>query len=212
VDWGSIFIPDAENTFLAKDRLHNKVWYAPYGDPVYLFLNTTKAPFDDKNVRKALSMAIDRPRILKQAMNGYAPALDATGLSDEADLAWKDFSVARQATWTRYDPEAAKGALEAAGLGAGPDGVRRVHNAPLQFPFGGIDGWNGWVTAATIVAENMTAVGVPVTVRKRPYPEYLDRAHRGQFDICIGFVTRGPTPYSFYRSQMGSADVRPIGT
>jgi peptide/nickel transport system substrate-binding protein len=211
VDWGSVFIPDAENTFVAKDPVNNKIWYAPYGDPVLLYLNTTKAPFDDKSVRKALSRSIDRQRIFKQAMNGYAPILDATGLSDEADLHWKDFAVAKKGTWTRYDPAQARAELEAAGLAAGPDGVRRLHKAPLHFTLDVIDGWDDWVTAAGIVAENMTAAGVPVTVRKRPYPEFLSRVHRGEFEICIGFAPREPTPYSFYRAQMGSATVRPLG-
>jgi peptide/nickel transport system substrate-binding protein len=115
VDWGGIFIPNVENTFVAKDREHNRVWYAAFGDPVLLFVNTTLKPFDDKRVRKAISMALDRQRIVKGAMNGYAPVLDATGLSDEADVRWKDFAIAKQATWTHYDPAQAQSALEAAG-------------------------------------------------------------------------------------------------
>ena len=39
-------------------------------------------PFDDTSVRKAVSMALDRPRIMREALNGYAPPADATGLAE----------------------------------------------------------------------------------------------------------------------------------
>jgi len=56
---------------------------------VLLYLNTRQKPFDERTVRKALSMAIDRPRITREALNGYAPPADATGLA-ESQKRWKD--------------------------------------------------------------------------------------------------------------------------
>jgi peptide/nickel transport system substrate-binding protein len=213
VDWGSIFIPNAENTFVAKDPAHNKFWYAPFGDPVMLYANTTLKPFDDKRVRKALSMAIDRQRIVKEAMNGYAPMLDASGLSDDADLRWKDFAVVRKGTWARYDPAGAKAALDAAGLPLGQHGQRQARGgAPLRFSIDVVEGWTDWVAAAGIIAENLTAVGVGAEVRPLPHPLYISKLQRGEFELAIGSGPRGPTPYTFYRAQMGSALVRPVGT
>jgi ABC-type oligopeptide transport system substrate-binding subunit len=40
-------------------------------------------------VRKAISMAIDRPRIMTEAISGSAPPADATDLA-ESQKRWKD--------------------------------------------------------------------------------------------------------------------------
>lgn len=55
-----------------------------YVDPIigtyYLSLNTQKAPFDDVNVRKALSLAIDRDYVANTLMQGtYSPASNFMG-------------------------------------------------------------------------------------------------------------------------------------
>ena len=41
-------------------------------DALHLYVNTREAPFDQALVRKALSMVLDRARISRDAMNGYA--------------------------------------------------------------------------------------------------------------------------------------------
>ena len=65
IDWASNFIPDIENAYVSKDPEHNHYWFPATGDEVMLYVNCTKAPFDDVNVRKAFSMALrsrpDRP-------------------------------------------------------------------------------------------------------------------------------------------------------
>ena len=63
----SNFVPDIENTYVAKDPDFH-YWFPAVGTTVHLYTNTTKAPFDDPNVRKALSMAIDRDQIVAVAM------------------------------------------------------------------------------------------------------------------------------------------------
>ena len=212
VDWGSIFIPNAENAFVARDPLHNKVWYAPFGEPILLYFNTTRKPFDDKRVRKALSMSFDRGRIVKEAMNGYAPALDATGLSQWTYLPWKDFAQVKKGTWTHYDPGAAKAELESAGLRAGSDGVRRAGASPVRCTIDVTEGWNDWIAAARIIAEGMKAVGIEAELKTSPHSAWLEKVERGNFDACIAAGTGGATPYNFYRSQMASALVQPAGT
>ena len=40
IDWGSVFIPDAERTFVAKDPARHRIWYSPYGNLVLLYVNS----------------------------------------------------------------------------------------------------------------------------------------------------------------------------
>ncbi|MDV5143590.1 ABC transporter substrate-binding protein [Streptomyces sp. SBC-4] len=48
--------------------------YSTGGGAVYLGVNTTVAPLNDKTVRQALAWGIDRERILKQVLGGYGLA------------------------------------------------------------------------------------------------------------------------------------------
>ena len=48
----AMFVPDIEKVYVAKDPAHNKYWFAP-GGVISLYLNLTKAPFDDAGVPHA---------------------------------------------------------------------------------------------------------------------------------------------------------------
>jgi peptide/nickel transport system substrate-binding protein len=88
LDWASMSIPDIDTTFVAKNPEHHHYWFPNTGMAWVVYLNTTKPPFDDVKVRQAISQAIDRQQIVDVPMQGYVPALDATGLSDTY-AAWK---------------------------------------------------------------------------------------------------------------------------
>ena len=76
LDWATSFIPDIDNTFVAKDPEHNHYWFLP-SSLVAFTLNleapdeNNKKAFNDVNFRRAVSMLIDRQTIIDIAGFGY---------------------------------------------------------------------------------------------------------------------------------------------
>jgi len=211
LDWASLFVSDIEKVWVAKDPARHLYWYPDYGQTAVLQLNTRRAPFDDASVRKAVSMALDRPRIMREALNGYAPPADATGLAESQDE-WKDPAITKNGDWTRQDVAQANALLDAAGLARGEGGVRSVPGGgAVRCELMVVEGWSDWGVAAGIMRENLAAVGIDVTVKAVPYDTWVGALERGRFDMGMWFGERGPTPYEFYKSQMDAALVRPIG-
>lgn len=60
IDWASTYIPDVEKVYVAKNPANYGYWFPLTGQMVVLALNNTKKPFDDPNVRKAISYALNR--------------------------------------------------------------------------------------------------------------------------------------------------------
>ena len=211
LDWASLFVDDVEKHWTAKDPARHLYWYPDFGQTALLQVNTRKKPFDDASVRKAISMAIDRPRVMKEALNGYAPPADATGLA-ESQKQWKDAAATASGDWTRHDVAQAQALLDAAGLVRGEGGVRTVPGGgPMRYDLVTVEGWSDWGVAAGILKQNLAEVGIEVTVKAQPYDAWVGALERGRFDMGLWFGERGPTPYEFYKSQMDSALVKPIG-
>ncbi|MYS87268.1 ABC transporter substrate-binding protein [Embleya scabrispora] len=100
---------------LREDKAFNLREYDQGSGNIYLGVNTSVAPLDDKRVRQALSFAVNRDRIVKQALGGY-------GLASAAP--WpKTSPVYTDADANRYpyDPTRAKALLAEAGHGGGLD-------------------------------------------------------------------------------------------
>ncbi|MEW6893130.1 ABC transporter substrate-binding protein [Trueperella pyogenes] len=95
-----------------KDQLKAAGWTLDevpgYNNP-FLMFNTTKAPFDKKDVRKAFHYAIDREKLVKDAMGGDATV--ASSFLPKSNPMYKE--AAEQFT---MDTAKAKAAFEAAGL------------------------------------------------------------------------------------------------
>jgi peptide/nickel transport system substrate-binding protein len=211
LDWASLFVEDVEKRWVAGDPARHLYWYPDLGPTVLLHVNTRKKPFDDPSVRKALSLAVDRPRIMREAMNGYAPPADATGLS-ESQSQWKDPDAVKAGDWTRHDAAQANALLDAAGLARGEGGIRSVPGGgPMRYDLNVVEGWSDWTAAARIIRESLAEVGIDVSVKPTPYEAWVGALERGRFDLGIWLGERGPTPYEFYKSQMDSGLVKPIG-
>jgi peptide/nickel transport system substrate-binding protein len=211
VDWAGNFVPAIDRVFVGRDAAHHAYWFPLTGSSIFLYANTTRPPFDDVRVRKAISMAIDRELLVDVALYRYSRPADATGLSD-AYAAWRNAAIAARGDWVQHDTARANALLDADGCARGTDGVRRLPNGtPLRYEVLTVSGWSDWVRASQVIARGLADVGIHVTVRTSDFSAWFQRVQEGGFDLTMGFSFEGPTPYLFYRWLMSSATVEPIG-
>jgi peptide/nickel transport system substrate-binding protein len=211
-DYAANFIPDIEKVYVSKDPKNYGYWFPPFGATVMLYLNTTVKPFDDANVRKAISMAIERDKIATIAEYGYTKPADVTGLSD----AYPNFKVAdpsKLGDWTTRNVDKANQMLDAAGLKKGSNDIRTGPDGkPMTYEINVVDGWSDWVSSVQIIAQDLKAIGINASVKAYDYSTWYDRVSKGDFTMSIGWSSGGATPYNYYRDQMSQRSFNPIGT
>ncbi|KTS91130.1 ABC transporter substrate-binding protein [Microbacterium testaceum] len=211
VDWAPQFIPNIEQAYVAKDPEHRFFWFPTTGSMISWQFNTTKAPFDNPDVRKALSMAVDRDQVTSIGMQGYTIPADCTGLSGAYD-AWRDSDVVDSCAWTKRDLDAAGELLDAAGITRGADGTRVLPDgSPFAFDFSVGSTSSDWVSVGNVISQNLAELGVTVTVAARDWAEVSASYENGTFDSGIVWSNNAPTPYQFYRGVMSTETVKPVG-
>lgn len=211
LDWAGNFVPDIENTYVAKNSENNHYYFVG-GDGISLLINTSIKPFDSADVRKAVSMGIDRAMIIKTAMYDYIPVADATGLGDTYKV-WKDqAAIDAGKAWMTYDVEAANTALDAAGLTRGDDGIRVDQDGKkMEYELIVPSGWTDWISASQIICQNMGDLGITVTLTTPEETTWTDSVTKGEFQWALGWGAGGPTPYNYYRGQMSALTSMPVG-
>jgi len=210
-DWADQFIPNIQNTFVSKDPEHRHYWFPPIDAMINWQLNTTKAPFDDVKVRKALGMAIDRDAITKVAMQDYTHPADCSGLSDAYEQ-WRDESVVKVCDWTTHDVDAANALLDEAGYPMGSGGVRTMPDgSPFSFDISVGGTSSDWLSVASIIAQNLKDVGVQAKVKSPDWSAVVASYEDGSFDSGIVWSNNSPTPYQFYTGVMSTTTVVPVG-
>jgi peptide/nickel transport system substrate-binding protein len=209
VDWTGLFTPQIQQTYVNRDPQHNHYWFPP-ADVVMLYLNTSKAPFNQVAVRQAISAAIDREQIYKTAEVGYEPVAHPTGLILPNEAKYLDQQYA--GLTYKHDVSQVATLLEKAGFHKGQDGVYvDAQGNRLAFKLNVVSGWTDWVTASQIMANNLNAAGMNVSVNAVSFNQYMSALSQGTFDTSISWTSPGPTPYFLYNSLLSSSNTAPVG-
>jgi peptide/nickel transport system substrate-binding protein len=208
IDWIANFMPDIDNTYVAANPDNHHYYFWPGGGTVQLYLNTTKAPFDDVNFRRAVSQAIDYQTVVDIGMYGYTIPATPTGLgpANESWISQEALDAATAAGQNVYDPEVAAASLDAAGyVDADGDGWRdNADGSPLAFNIQVVNGWTDWVTSVQIITENLQEVGLNASVVTPEFGDWLNSLQTATYDVSIGWSAAGITPYDFYRAVLDS--------
>jgi peptide/nickel transport system substrate-binding protein len=211
IDWAGSFIPAIDRVYVKRDPEHHRYWFPLTGSTIFLYANTTRPPFDQVAVRKAISMAIDRDLLVDVAVYGYTRPADATGMSDSF-AAWRNPEIAAAGDWVGKNVPRANRILDEAGFPRGEDGIRRLPDGgKWKYEILVVAGWSDWVRACQVVARDLREIGIQASVRTYDFSAWFQRVQLGEFDLSIGWSYEGPTPYLFYRWLMSSATVKPIG-
>lgn len=211
IDWSGRFIPDVERVFVGRDPEHHRYWFPNQGGAHSLYPNVKKPPLDDVRVRKALSHALDRKKLIEIAVYDYTRPANPAGLS-EAYRRWYDPAALVDAHWVEHDVTRANALLDEAGLTRGPDGVRRNRDGtPLELSINVVTGWSDWVTVVQLVQRDFARVGIQSRMNVLSYSAFYEALLVGDFELSMGWAEEGPTPYQFYQFVMGPSGRRPIG-
>ena len=136
---------------------------------VYIGINNNIGITKDENIRKAISLAIDRDALVKSAYQGYGKS--ATSVFHSASAIGKQTSVFNKAS----DAAAAKQAIDQS-----PFKEKELKIDIL------VNTNQNRIAAARLIKQELEAVGFKVTVNEEKNKVYQSKIKNGAFDLYIG--------------------------
>lgn len=168
----------------------------------FMMMNSKNAMLAKPEVRQAIAAAVDRPRIVAQAMGGLAsPGYGAFG----DGFAWAKNADSSYDKLYPLNPAAAKTKLEAAG--AAGTTLRITYDSARPV----------FVAAAQIIKDNLTQVGITVTLEPLERSVYSDKVYvKRDFDLALqSFTSSGDPAIGYHRlyvtNNTASINVNPTG-
>lgn len=160
----------------------------------YVGFNTQKEPFDNKELRQAISYAIDRNAIADALYAGYA--VSAKNPLPPSYMGYND-NVEPYA----YDPEKAKELLAEAGY---PDGLEiELWTMPVARPY-----MPDPETVAVIVQSNLADIGVTANIHREEWAPYLEKTMNGEHQMyMLGWSGTNGDPDYFLSSLLHGDNV-----
>lgn len=150
---------------------------------VYLGVNAKSTLLGDVNIRKAVSLALDREKIVLTGYQGHASAA-----SDPFHPDW----AAYQKTENKpqgIDTKAASALLTAAGYDKkNTKGIVTKNNRPLQLKLLVNEGNAFRTETAQLIADQLAAVGIDAQITTLAFDKYQSAISAGNYDLFLGEV------------------------
>ncbi|OJU06337.1 ABC transporter substrate-binding protein [Metarhizobium album] len=156
----------------------------------YLAYNTQMAPFDKPEVRKALNMAVNKQAIIDAVFQGAA----SIAKNPIPPTMWSYNDAIED---DKYDPDAAKKALEAAGV---KDLKMKIWAMPVSRPY-----MLNARRAAELMQADLAKVGVEVEIVTHEWAEYLKLSSDVKRDgaVMLGWTGDNGDPDNFLDTLLG---------
>lgn len=156
----------------------------------YMILNNNDKLLKNKDLRRAISLAVNRQAICDTIFEGTREPADnilPPGIAGYEKGAWAD---------SKYDVEAAKAALAAAGYPGG----KGLPTMKLSFNSGG-----GHEKIMELVQADLKAIGINTEFESADFPVYLKQLDEGKHQIArLGWIADYPIAYNFLYSLFDS--------
>lgn len=161
------FVYEVETTDIPRLKKNKNVKVAEVAGVENWFININKdvKPFDNANLRKAISCAIDRDAIVAAALNGYGkPSVSCVPMG---------YAESTQDKAEGFNLEKAKQYLKAWGGDASSIALPILCSNDLK------------VRIATILQANLAKIGIKVEIVTMDYATYMDKMTRGDFTAAL---------------------------
>jgi len=157
----------------------------------YLYINTSREPWNDLRVRQAANYAIDRQEIIDKAVGG------AGAMSGPIPPGYGDYSIPKDELPWEYNVERAKQLLADAGY---PEGFKTTLKCSPRYP--------EMVSSSVVFAEQMKKIGIEVELIQMEWAQLIKetKAPLWDFDLRTGAFTyrHDPSQYLVYFRTEGS--------
>ncbi len=188
-----------------KAKFRKEKYYQPNYN--YVGWNMRTPPFDDKKVRRAMTMLVDRETILKTVQFGLGkivtgPAYINSPYYDDSIEPWP------------YDPARARELLAEAGWkDHDGDGIRDKNGEPFRFEFLISSGSIFSSQLATILKEELDKMGIVMEVRRLEWATFLKLIDERNFDaVTLGWSLSVETdPYQLWHSSQSEKGSNFVG-
>jgi dipeptide transport system substrate-binding protein len=165
----------------------------------YLAYNTTKKPFDDVRVRKAVNMAINKKAIVDAVYLG-------TGVPATNPIPPTQWSYNKAIKDDAFNPEEAKKLLAAAGL---KDGFTTdLWAMPVQRPYN-----PNAKRIAELMQADLAKVGIKAEIKSFEWGEYRKRMQAGEHQMgMLGWTGDNGDPDNFLNTLLGCSAAKNNGS
>ena len=207
-DWAYSFISDVDHAWVDAGN-KNTYWFPP-GGTIALYPNLTKAPFNDLNVRKGLSAALDRKAVGDTAAEGYMDPAGQTNIllpfqQKYLDPSIPDSGLITQNTDAALEFFAEAGYTQQGDELVGPDGEQ------LTITITTANGYNDWLKGVQEVQKQWGAIGIDVKIDTPQPAAYQLALRNGEFDLAMGSTGGTGSLFRDFNTLLSSEFVKPVG-